>query len=215
MDGDARPVPAQLQAWRDQGAERMDPVRFVFIDALARRAGAQQGEARRLLDARLSGLVQAYAADLRQWRARIPQQPTPAAPTAGGELRRLLAALHERAVGCEAAAAEAGADALPAPDALASARRLWTQVRTDSQLRASLDALPAGAGPLNSAMLVHRALHAMRVVSPGYLQHFIAYADMLSSLEQLRQDLGPSGPGGANAAQPSRRAARRRGSRSR
>lgn len=30
----------------------------------------------------------------------------------------------------------------------------------------------------------------MREVSPGYLQHFIAYADTLSSLERLQQNLG-------------------------
>jgi hypothetical protein len=28
-------------------------------------------------------------------------------------------------------------------------------------------------------------------VSPGYLQHFIAYADTLSSLEQLQQAVAP------------------------
>ena len=30
----ALPVAAQLQAWRARGAERMDPVRFAFLDAL-------------------------------------------------------------------------------------------------------------------------------------------------------------------------------------
>ena len=40
MDGNALPVAAQLQAWRARGAERMDPVRFAFIDALAIRAHA-------------------------------------------------------------------------------------------------------------------------------------------------------------------------------
>ena len=73
-----------------------------------------------------------------------------------------------------------------APAMLTEARDTWAQVRTDSQLRASLHDLPGDAGPLNSGMLVHRALHLMRAVSPGYLQHFIAYADTLSSLEQLQ-----------------------------
>ena len=51
--------------------------------------------------------------------------------------------------------------------------------------------VPADAGPLNSGMLLHRALQLMRAVSPGYLQHFIAYADTLSSLEQLQQAVAP------------------------
>ena len=37
----------------------------------------------------------------------------------------------------------------------------------------------------------------MRDVSPGYLQHFIAYTDTLSSLERLQQELGPAAPLGS------------------
>ncbi len=55
-----------LDAWRERGADRLDPVRFRFIDALRRRAAAHGGDARRLLDARLAALIDAYAADLRR-----------------------------------------------------------------------------------------------------------------------------------------------------
>ncbi|CAK0404076.1 chemotaxis motB protein [Burkholderia pseudomallei] len=55
-----------LDAWRERGADRLDPVRFRFIDALRRRAAARGGDARRLLDARLAALIDAYAADLRR-----------------------------------------------------------------------------------------------------------------------------------------------------
>lgn len=55
-----------LDAWRERGADRLDPVRFRFIDALRRRAAAHGGDARRLLDARLATLIDAYAADLRR-----------------------------------------------------------------------------------------------------------------------------------------------------
>jgi hypothetical protein len=92
---------------------------------------------------------------------------------------------------------------------LTQARDTWAQVRTDSQLRASLHDLPADAGPLNSGMLVHRALHLMRAVSPGYLQHFIAYADTLSSLEQLQQAVAPMTVA-ADAPVKKKRAARKR-----
>jgi hypothetical protein len=182
MDGDALPAAAQLQAWRARGAERMDPVRFAFIDALATRARAHRGDARRLLDTRLSGLIAAYAADLAGWTPRAS-----AASDAATPLRSLVAAMASRG------AVDAASVATPAPQAsavLEEARRVWTQVRTDSQVRAVLDDLPTDAGPLNSGKLVHRALHVMREVSPGYLQHFIAYADTLSSLERLQQNLG-------------------------
>ena len=53
--GDARTT---LDAWRAAGADRIDPLRFAAIDALARRiaklSSEEEGEFRRLLDARLA-----------------------------------------------------------------------------------------------------------------------------------------------------------------
>ena len=39
MDGDALPPLAQLQAWRAQGLDRADPVRFDILQALSARLG--------------------------------------------------------------------------------------------------------------------------------------------------------------------------------
>jgi Protein of unknown function (DUF2894) len=64
-------------------------------------------------------------------------------------------------------------------------QKLWSRMRTESQLRQSLEHAPENAGPLNSSALVHRSIALMRDVSPGYLQHFVSYVDDLSSLEQL------------------------------
>lgn len=85
-----------LDAWRERGADRLDPVRFRFIDALRRRAAAHGGDARRLLDARLAALIDASAADLRRAESNgdacecagapapassTSPAPTPAAPS--------------------------------------------------------------------------------------------------------------------------------------
>jgi hypothetical protein len=207
MDGDALPASAQLQAWRARGAERMDPVRFAFLDALATRTQAHAGEARRLLDARLTRLIGEYATDLAGWT------PPPARAATGSTLHvdgttlhDLVTVLRQRSpMPCTPTAGPMDTPPRQAPAALEEARRVWTQVRTDSQLRASLDDLPGDAGPLNSGKLVHRALHFMREVSPGYLQHFIAYADTLSSLERLQQDLGPLAADGADSGKPASR----------
>ena len=181
MDGDALPPLAQVQAWRAQGLDRADPVRFDILQALSARLGTHEGEARRLLEARLAGLIRAYAQGL-------ARTPTPVAPVPARDsgLRSLVAALQARD-----GDAPAPGPSPVAPSALTEAREVWAQVRIDSQLRASLHDVPADAGPLNSGMLVHRALHLMRAASPGYLQHFIAYADTLSSLEQLQQAVAP------------------------
>ena len=181
MDGDALPPLAQVQAWRAQGLDRADPVRFDILQALSARLGTHEGEARRLLEARLAGLIRAYAQGL-------ARTPTPVAPVPARDsgLRSLVAALQARD-----GDAPAPGPSPVAPSALTEAREVWAQVRIDSQLRASLHDVPADAGPLNSGMLVHRALHLMRAASPGYLQHFIAYADTLSSLQQLQQAVAP------------------------
>lgn len=204
MDGDALSAPARLQAWRMRGADRMDPMRFAFIDALASRARAHEGEARRLLDARLSDLIASYADDLDAWS---PRAATARMRDDGARaLRTLAAALQQRTPIACADAPSPG----QAPPVLDEARRLWTRVRTDSQLRATLDDLPVDAGPLNSATLVHRALHLMRDVSPDYLQHFIAYADTLSSLEQMQHALAALTPGVAEGAKPTGRSRTRK-----
>jgi hypothetical protein len=55
-----------LAAWRERGDDRFDPVRFRFIEAMARRAAAYDGEARRMLDERVAQLLAAYGDALGQ-----------------------------------------------------------------------------------------------------------------------------------------------------
>ena len=103
------------------------------------------------------------------------------------------------------------AGSYPRLHALEDFRRLWAQQRSREQLRATLQPPPAGAGPLNSASLAHRALALMRTASPGYLQHFMTHLDALSWLEQmhaagsLTPDADPAAPGARAAKAPRRR----------
>lgn len=191
MSKPAAPVRAQLEAWRARRADRLDPVRFHHIDALEKRASRQAGEVRRLLDDRLASMVEAYARGLEEAAARTNGSDAPVepgAPSRGalGELADLLARQAAARDG-EAPAAEATRDA-SAPPALATLdefQQIWSQVRVQSQVRQSLKQAPTGAGPLNSSALVHRSIALMRELSPGYLQHFLAYVDDLAWAEQL------------------------------
>ncbi|MDY4283347.1 DUF2894 domain-containing protein [Xanthomonas sp. LF06-19] len=220
----------RLAAWRAEHAERLDPLRFRFLEALARRTEAQQGKARELLEQKLSALLDAYAAAL----AAAPQSAGDAEAAVRamqpGPLGALLAQSRHAAVAIRAgndhgANLEANGEAstatdaidteLPAPSplptaaarltapqlpAVEDARRLWTELRSRSQLRQSLQPAPADAGPLNSGVLVHRALALMRTLSPGYLQHFLSYVDALSWLQQLHDGgalAKPQHPGSA------------------
>ncbi|UYK85813.1 DUF2894 domain-containing protein [Xanthomonas sacchari] len=228
----------RLAAWRAEHAERLDPLRFRFLEALARRTEAQQGKARELLEQKLSALLDAYAAAL----AAAPQDAGDAAADAAmrarqtGPLGTLLAQCRpataattahsgqdtdvgphvetdtETSTATGASDADAAAPshspaasaaarlAAPQLPAVEDARRLWTELRSRSQLRQSLQPAPADAGPLNSGVLVHRALALMRTLSPGYLQHFLSYVDALSWLQQLHDGgalAKPQQPGSA------------------
>lgn len=190
---------AAVQAWGAHGVRHSDPVKFSIVDALARRAAAQQGEARRLLIARLGELM-------------VP----PASAPAGSELRRVgLAALSElvdrlgRAPGPQVLAPSLPhADATqrtptpraPAPPATLTSLKAvtafkgtWSRLRADQRLRQALAQVPAMAGPLNSSHLVNLTLQAMRDLSPAYLDAFMLHVDTLLWLEQASGagDLAP------------------------
>lgn len=71
-------------------------------------------------------------------------------------------------------------------------RDVWSSLGTRRMLRQSQAQVPTNAGPLNSQNLVHRSLTMMRSVSPGYLAHFLSYADALSWMEQLSDERSAS-----------------------
>ncbi|KVD70601.1 hypothetical protein WL65_10055 [Burkholderia ubonensis] len=165
-----------LDAWRASGADRLDPVRFHRIDALERRAAGHDGDARRLLDARLDALLAGYADDVeRAGDVNEPDDVAQARPASGA-----LAGLVTH-IARDAQADRAGID----PALIDYFRETWSKVRTEKQYRQALDQVPRNAGPLNSSSLVHRSLSLMRDLSPGYLQQFLSYVDALAWLEDL------------------------------
>jgi hypothetical protein len=182
-------VQAQLDAWRERGADRLDPVRFRLIEALERRAASHSGEARRLLDARLSELMAEYAA---LDGHAVPEVP-PACKRTPGALGQLVAYLDSQAPAENGQPARDGKTLNVSPELIDYFRATWARVRAGQQLREAQVQVPQNAGPLNSNSLVHRSLSLMRELSPGYLQQFLAYADALSWLEQLNPvDVAPS-----------------------
>ncbi|GCB06744.1 hypothetical protein PSUB009319_43750 [Ralstonia sp. SET104] len=196
-----------LDNWRASGADRLDRVRFHFIEALHRRTLSQTGAARRILDARLGKLVAAYAEDVD--RAALSADAADSTASAGSALTELLSDIASRAR-MEVGVAVAGVsgrppDASPALKILEDVRDTWSRVSAAKQLRDALDQVPVNAGPLNSSSLVHRSLVLMREVSPDYLRQFLSYVDALSWLEQMG---GDSAAAGQDAARSGAKAAR-------
>lgn len=184
---------AMLDAWRAQGADRVDPVRFRFIEALARRAATCGGEVRHLIDNKLSALLEAYRCDVEQAASPSLHGATALSqikPTRGplAELTDYLANhahAHARSDDSAAERAAPAASSYPELPVLDELRALWAGISAQKQLRQSLAQVPGNAGPLNSSSLVHRALSLMHDLSPGYLQQFLSYVDALSCLESM------------------------------
>lgn len=156
------------------------PVRQLLAEALARRAGDRGDAVRRLLEARL--------ATLRDSDDQIRRSVAIPAPPAGSALRDLLDHIAGQAAVRDSeqlAVGDSPRPAYPEVAQLEDARRRWSRIRAESQLRESLEAAPADAGPLNSGRLVHRSITLMREQSPGYLQSFLSYLDALAWLEQM------------------------------
>lgn len=181
----------RLQALRERGAGRGNPVRFAYLEALARRAAQQPDAVRQLLIARIVREAEALAE--RQPAAASPDtgNPPPASP-----LTDLLAYLGEHTLDASSfpSAGTARARRLSQPKggaapatelkSVAYFRQTWSKLSTEQQLTQTLAQAPENAGPMNSQHLVLRALQAMRDLSPDYLQGFMSYVDTLIWLEQ-------------------------------
>lgn len=204
---------AVLDTWRESGADRIDPVRFRTMAAMARRAEGYTGAARRVLDDRLAALIATYGDAVRAAAgAARPADREPAGRSSGaresGDLAALVADLRPDA------RADDTADVAHLSEYF---RDTWVRVRARRELRHSAERVPENAGPLNSNHLIQRSLSLMGEVSPGYLQQFLTYVDGLASLEALvapasvpareaAQTAGRKGPRGKprkDAARPS------------
>lgn len=176
-------IAAAISALRARGAPRVDPIRFRQAEAMARRALAHQGEARRLLDEKLARLLAGIDQAI---EARAPAAA--AGPPTSSALGDLLAELAQNGAeaGPHRATAEGSALAQPPAElkAVREHRSTWARLGVDQRLRQSLATVPDKAGPLNTQRLMHQALTAMRDASPAYLQHFITQVEALLWLDQ-------------------------------
>lgn len=163
-----------LQNWRADKLDQLDRTRFGVIEALHARAQMHDGEVRALLQAKLDALMASYGERIVQASAAVPSEPSPSAGRIG------LQALVTELTGQHNVA-------YPELPVLAEVRASWATLRNASQLKESLAQVPTNGGPLNSGVLVHRALTLMKETSPAYLAHFMTYLDALSGMEHLHQ----------------------------
>ncbi|HZX31086.1 MAG TPA: DUF2894 domain-containing protein [Rhodocyclaceae bacterium] len=201
-----------VQSLRERGADRLDPIRFRFIEALARRAGDQQGNTRHLLEGRLANAVREYGERFEKAQGRAGES----APEAG-EPSPLAELLTHIARQSSEAAQTASAEPLPVEitpvrtelKAVSQFRETWSKLSLDQRLAEALASGPENAGPLNSHLLVLQSLKVMRNMAPDYLNRFIAYVDALVWLEQAQGMNAPAAKGAPRSEGGKKRAAGR------
>jgi len=198
--GAAPPADSPLAALRSRGAQAFDPVRFSYLEALARRTAQQPGAVHCVLAERLGRAAAAYADrfDAAPAATACTGTKMPALPSALADLvvtldrdRLLHAEAAPSAVPSSVASSAGRPSAVASSTAAASElrtahhfRSTWARLRIERQLVSSQARVPANPGPLNSHRLVLRALRQMQETSPAYLARFMGHVEALMWLEQ-------------------------------
>jgi hypothetical protein len=174
-----------LESLKAEGAERHDPARFHYLEALARRMQGQPPAVEQRLRQRLQAALADYAARATAAPpATTPPAPARAADSPLARLNRDLAA-RARADAQEALSGE-GAN-LSEMKSVRQFSEVWSRISAEQQVAQALHQGPENAGPLNSHKLVLRSLGLMRSLSPDYLRRFMAQMDALLWLEQANR----------------------------
>ena len=187
----ATPIAEQLAALREAGAMQRDPVGWHYIEVLAARTQAQSGAAQALLEGKLASVLDTFRDRLHTVSATPAGTTTTATAAPPSPLAQLLQ---------DIAPPTAAPPTTPASRTLTPAagwraesprvrqfRKQLSQISVQKQVRQAIAQAPQNAGPINSHMLVLRALGLMRDISPGYLNRFMGHVDTLLCLDEAEK----------------------------
>ncbi|WP_305072695.1 DUF2894 domain-containing protein [Propionivibrio sp.] len=163
-----------LDGLRASGATEHAPVRFAYLEALARRAAGHPEAVREVLHARIRDAARELAS------RQMPPPPDPLVEEADNPLAGLLDHIRRHTGAPPATPRTAAA---PELRSIARFHDTWARLSTEQQLSQTLARAPENAGPMNSQHLVLRSLQVMRDIAPGYLQGLMSYIDTLIWLE--------------------------------
>lgn len=186
----------EIDSLRQLGADKFDPVRFFYLEVLARRASSHRGPVKRLLDDKLARALVALKEnfELAQAEALLVGDQAAVEPSVSrlensahhtplGELTRDLS--HRRSPDVTDSMGSAGSAGLRHElKATQYFRNTWAKLSIDKRVTQAIEQAPKNAGPINSHMLVLRSLALMREIAPDYLIRLTAYVDTLLCLDQ-------------------------------
>ncbi len=177
-------VQAVLDALRSGGAAERNPVRFAYLEALARRAAVQPEAVRQALKGKLNARAHQLAAPA----ATPPAEASVECATSPlsallADINRFACEQAEEAPSTTNTTSLSRVHAVPELRSIACFHETWSRLSGEQQLAETLACAPENAGPLNSQHLVLRSLKLMRDIAPDYLQGFMSHIDTLIWLE--------------------------------
>ena len=184
------PIDQRLLALREAGAARLDPVGWHYIEVLANRTLAQTGAARELLQHKLDKALQEAQCQLEAALDTPSDAEEPPSAQAGSSspLARLLQEMAPAPMPSARSVATTKPAAWPAENPrVRQFRKQLSRISVQKQVRQAIAQAPQNAGPINSHMLVLRALGLMRDISPDYLGRFMTHVDTLLCLEDAER----------------------------
>jgi Protein of unknown function (DUF2894) len=182
-----------LESLRNEGAQRLDPARFHYLEALSRRMQAAPGDVRRLLEGKLNNALTDYGQRFRQAQSQTAASDhggmqRPGASAVANAPGAPLAQLNRYIQTATLASADGGlggaGELRPELKSAHRFREAWSRMCAEDQVDLAVGRGPENAGPLNSHLLVLRTLALMRSLSPDYLRRFLSHADSLLWLDQ-------------------------------
>ena len=197
---------------RSEGAWRLDPARFRYLEALSRRLPSQTEPVRLLLQDKLQVALADYARRFAQEQqvqgVRRLLRSLPG-PHPGIHRRHGLRAEPSMRRNDKCAAlsplAQLNQSIRHEPDELASVRRFrraWSSNHIHDKVEQAVSRKPANAGPLNSHLLVLHSLAMLGELSEDYLRRFLVQVESLQWLDQASEKYSPRQ---AKPAKPARR----------
>lgn len=176
-------IQATLASLRSEGAQRMDPARFYYMEELSERLHTQRGGVQQILEGKLMDALTDYVA-----RFRLPADRQSAQAPVNRGIQSLTALNHyirNAAHGPTDPDLQGRTPHLSEMKSVRQFRQTWSRISAEDRVERAIVSGPENAGPLNSHMLVIRTLALMRELSPDYLQRFLSQMDNLLWLDTV------------------------------
>lgn len=197
---EAKSLHPQLESLRNSGADQMDPARFRYLEALARRLetkGLQRTRHWQKLEREVADYKTRFDALQPSSQATEPPAPSPLSellnrlnqtPTAvqiqpRSTLEKLVFGMPEES---STASQQASSTSSRQPlKAMTRASADRGEQALQGRVRNAIEQAPEDAGPMNAHRLVSLAMAEMQKLSPDYLNRLVKYTDTLMALEKL------------------------------